>query len=89
MENIVGAEVNRIYLEFKCCTKYHVGRRAFGMETPKKRGRPPKPKGEKQSFRLMVNITNAEGEKLREDAARLNLTPGQTLLMAWREWREG
>lgn len=59
------------------------------MNKPKKRGRPPKPKGEKQSFRLMVNITNAEGEVLRADAARLNLTPGQTLMLAWREWREG
>ena len=58
------------------------------MDKPKKRGRPPKPKREKQSFRLMVNITNAEGELLRADAARLNLTPGQTLMKAWREWRE-
>ncbi len=59
------------------------------MDTPRKRGRPPKPKSEKQSFRLMVNITNAEGEQLRADASRLNLTPGQTLMLAWRKWREG
>ncbi len=58
------------------------------MEIPRRRGRPPKPKGEKQSFRLMVNITNVEGERLRTDAAKLNLTPGQTLMKAWREWRE-
>ena len=59
------------------------------MEKSGRRGRPPKPKGEKQNFRLMVNITNAEGSELRTDAARLNLTPGQTLMMAWREWRKG
>ncbi len=59
------------------------------MNKPKMRGRPPKPKGEKQSFRLMVNITNAEGELLRADATQMNLTPGQTLLLAWRAWREG
>ena len=59
------------------------------MDKPKKRGRPPKPKGEKQSFRMMVNITNAEGELLRADAKRLGLTPGQTLMKVWRERREG
>lgn len=59
------------------------------MDKPKKRGRPPKPKSEKQNFRMMVNITNAEGELLRSDAARLNLTPGQTLMLAWQKWREG
>lgn len=57
------------------------------MEKPRKRGRPPKPKGEKQSFRLMVNITIPQGKLLRADAAKLNLTPGQVLMMAWREWR--
>jgi hypothetical protein len=36
----------------------------------------------------MVNITNAEGKLLRADAMRLNLTPGQTLMLAWRTWRE-
>ena len=59
------------------------------MDKPKKLGRPPKPKAEKQSFRLMVNLIDAEKKLLQKDAKRLGMTPGQTLLLAWRAWREG
>jgi hypothetical protein len=48
-------------------------------------GRPPKPKAEKQSARVMLNLTQAERARL-EKLAKAEGLPLATLIM--RPWRE-
>lgn len=62
------------------------------MTRKRGRGRPPKPKNEKQSERVIAYMTPAEAERLRKTAAFLKMTPSEFLADLWRNWlasREG
>lgn len=58
------------------------------MTEKRGRGRMPKPKNEKQSERVVTYLAPAEAKLLREDAARLDMTPSTFLASLWRDWRE-
>ncbi len=51
------------------------------------RGRPAKPKGEKQSVGILTYLTPGEARELRADAGGMDLTPSAFLAGLWREWR--
>ncbi len=50
-------------------------------------GKPPKPKSEKQSERVIAYMKPAEAKQLRKDAALLDMTPSAFLAGLWRDWR--
>ena len=57
---------------------------------PKKtwrRGRLPKPVGEKQSERVVVYLKPEEAKQMRADSNRADSTPSAFLTALWREWR--
>jgi len=54
-----------------------------------KMGRPPKPPGQKQAARLMVNLTPGEASELLADAKAANLSVSAFLALCWRTYREG
>lgn len=58
------------------------------MPVKKGRGRPAKPKAQKQDARLLVYMTAKEARMLRADAGRREQTPSMFLADLWRQWRE-
>ena len=52
-----------------------------------KMGRPPKPKAEKQSERIAVNVTRAEYRAIVEDAKAAGLSLSAYLLNCWKKGR--
>lgn len=57
-----------------------------GQRKPKM-GRPPKPKAEKQSERIAVNVTRAEYRAIVEDAKAAGLSLSAYLLNCWKKGR--
>ena len=60
------------------------------MDTDKpkaKMGRPPKPKGEKQSERIAVNATPEEYSVIEQDAKAAGLSLSAYLLECWKKGR--
>ena len=56
------------------------------MTKKRGRGRPPKPKNEKQSERVIAYMTPVEAKQLRNAAALLEMTPSEFLADLWRDW---
>ena len=52
-----------------------------------KMGRPPKPKAEKQSARIAVNVTPAEYRSIEQDAKAAGLSLSAYLLECWKKAR--
>ena len=52
-----------------------------------KMGRPPKPRAEKQSERIAVNVTLAEYQAIEEDAKAAKLSLSAYLLDCWKKRR--
>jgi len=50
-----------------------------------KMGRPPKPRAEKQSERIAVNVTPAEYRAIKEDAKAAGLSLSAYLLDCWKK----
>ncbi len=53
------------------------------------RGRPPRPKNEKQGHRVAVNLNNAEFAQLTADAKRAGQSLAAFMADCWRRSREG
>jgi uncharacterized protein (DUF1778 family) len=56
-------------------------------EKPKKMGRPPKPKAEKQSERIGVRVTPAEYRTISKDAKAAGMSRGAFLVKCWKKGR--
>ncbi len=59
------------------------------MEQKRKRGRLPKPPGERQTERFVVRVTPAEAKLLVADVTEAEATTGAFLVELWRQWRSG
>jgi hypothetical protein len=60
----------------------------MNSKNPKpKMGRPPKPKGKKQSARIAVNVTPAEYRAIEEDAKAAKLSLSAYLMECWKKGR--
>lgn len=57
------------------------------MTGKRNRGRPQKPRSEKQSKRAVVHLTQGDAELLRADSEGLGMSPSAFLAGLWREWR--
>ena len=57
------------------------------MKHGKKRGPKPKPAGEKQAYRVSVNMTRAEFAQLKRDAKAKGVSLAAVFLDAWRRTR--
>lgn len=53
-----------------------------------KRGRKPKPPGEKQGERIAVYLTPEDARNMRADSDGAGISPGALLTGLWREWRQ-
>lgn len=57
------------------------------MAIKSKRGRKPKPKGQKQTARFVLYLTPAQARLLKKDCSDRDMTASMFLTDLWLEWR--